>query len=120
MNPQQTNLQYHRCETYTDQKMVKKTWPTFIAQRGFTGNITPIFYQCRIAGNSMRGEKNRSHQSVGRNPNNFLLQSAMMDENNTRSNAWRPKLVLYVDGKNRITDRKLALERGGEPPHNGW
>ena len=44
----------------------------------------------------------------------------MMGENNTQSNPWRQKLVLYVDGKNKITNGQLALERGGEPPHNGW
>ena len=118
MNPQQTNLQYHCCETYTDQKMGKKTRPTFTVQRGFTRKITTIFYQChivKVTQSTMRGE-NRTRQSVGKIPITSTHDPLWWMKKIHSPNAWRKKLVLYVDGKKRTIDWKLVIERGGKPP----
>ena len=81
MNPQRSNLQYFRWETYTDQKMIKSH-----------GQHTQF--------NSDSQEESPPIPSIhGKAIPIISTAIRMVNENNTQSNAWRKKLVLCVDGR---------------------
>jgi len=95
MNPQLSNLQYYRWETYTDRKMIKSH-----------GQHTQF--------NADSQEESPPIPSIhGKAIPIISTAIRMVNENSTQSNAWRQKSVLFVDG--RKTNYRPAIstrERG--------